>query len=380
MSMLKNLFCANQELNETAISNLLQKQSACYYPEESLGKLEEIALRLGAQQGTVTPQVNKPWISVFASDHGVAQQEVSEHEPDYMQQTLQAFNQKATAINILAEFSSAQLELVDVGVLADLTATLEQSNTIIQAKVALATQDFTTRPAMTEIELIQALEAGISAAERAKAQGADLFIGGEIAQANTTSALAMISVLSGKTPEELLQLQNGRPRRSELRRAELITNALELHKDQLTSPLKILQYLGGFETAALCAAYIRSVQQGMPIVVDGLMSTTALWIADMISRNDQLVACKSTEQFMEMGKYSVPETMFCLCGTCPRLVDWCFFSHQSAITAYGLVLDILAAEPLVKFDMKLGEGSGAALVIPLLRQACQLQNQAANRL
>jgi len=98
----------------------------------------------------------------------------------------------------------------------------------------------------------------------------------------------------------------------------------------------------------------------------------AAWIADLVSRNDQLMHCKSVDMLMDLGKYSVPETLFCICGNCPRLVEWCFFSHQSAEKFHALLLEILAVDPILQFDMKLGQASGALLVLPLLQQACSV--------
>lgn len=112
--------------------------------------------------------------------------------------------------------------------------------------------------------------------------------------------------------------------RQERERAEFIQQAINLHQAELTSPLRVLQYLGGFETAALCGAYIRAAQLGITIVVDGLMATTAAWIADLVSRNDQLLHCKTVEMMMDLGRFSIPETLFCICGNCPRLLEWCF--------------------------------------------------------
>ena len=157
---------------------------------------------------------------------------------------------------------------------------------------------------------------------------------------------------------------------SERLQAELIEKALTLHKDELNSPLKVLQYLGGFETAALCGAYMRCAQIGLSVVVDGLMATVAAWIADLVSRNGQLAECKSVEEFMTLGKYSVPESMFCICGDCPRLLEWCFFAHQVDEQSHQVVLETLAVEALLKFDIKVGQGVGAVLAVPLIQQAC----------
>lgn len=98
----------------------------------------------------------------------------------------------------------------------------------------------------------------------------------------------------------------------------------------------------------------------------------AAWIADLVSRNDQLLGCDSVESLMNAGKYSVPEQMFCICGNCPRLIEWCFFSNQAAVGSHQFVLDILAVEPLLKFEMDFDQATGSALVIPLLRQACSI--------
>ena len=100
------------------------------------------------------------------------------------------------------------------------------------------------------------------------------------------------------------------------------------------------------------------------------MATVAAWIADLVSRNGQLAECKSVEEFMTLGKYSVPESMFCICGDCPRLLEWCFFAHQVDEQSHQVVLETLAVEALLKFDIKVGQGVGAVLAVPLIQQAC----------
>jgi len=371
--MIEKLFCANQEFNDEAIAAVLEKQYQFAIPEGSLGRLQDMAVRLASHQCSPTPQINKPWVSLFASDHGVFAEDVSESPQEMTAQWVQTFCEGKSAINAMADFSNMSVEMVDVGVVSELA---EQPN-LLQSKIAAGTQNFTKQAAMSQEQLIQAMEIGMAAAERAKESGADLFISGEVGVANTTSAIAMMSVLSGKEAEELLIMGHSRLMRSDRHKAELIKQALELHKKALTSPLRILQVLGGFETAALCGAYIRCAQLGLTVVVDGFMASVAAWIADLVSRNDQLMHCKSVEMMMDLGKYSVPETLFCICGNCPRLVEWCFFSHQSAENMHELLLEILAVDPIVKFDMRLGLGTGAALVVPIIQQACAVQNHLA---
>ncbi|MBO1924109.1 nicotinate-nucleotide--dimethylbenzimidazole phosphoribosyltransferase [Thiomicrorhabdus sp. 6S3-12] len=127
----------------------------------------------------------------------------------------------------------------------------------------------------------------------------------------------------------------------------------------------------------MTGAYIRCAQLGLSVVVDGVIASVAAWVGDFVSRNEQLLHCQSSAEMLELGKYSMPETLFCTCGSCPRLVEWCFFSHLSAEPAHEVILEALGVEPLLQFEMRLGEASGAALVIPLLRQACALHNRMA---
>ena len=372
--MIEELFCANQEFNEEVVGKLLQKQYQFAIPEGALGRLQDMVVRIASHQSSEAPKITKPWVTIFAADHGVAEEEVSESPQEMTALWVQDFCAGKSAINALADFSKIHSEIIDVGVINDVA----KHESLIQAKVAAGTANFSKQMAMTEAQLIRAMEVGMSAAQRAKDSGADLFVSGEVGVANTTSALAMISILSGKEPQELLSIGRARLMRSDRDRAELIVNAQALHKEQLTSPLRILQTFGGFETAALCGAYIRCAQLGLTVVVDGLMASVAAWIADLVSRNEQLMHCKSVEMMMDLGKYSVPETMFCICGDCPRLVEWCFFSHQSAENMHEVVLEILAVDPILKFDMKLGQATGAALVIPLIKQACAVQNHLAS--
>ncbi|MBN2646716.1 MAG: nicotinate-nucleotide--dimethylbenzimidazole phosphoribosyltransferase [Thiotrichales bacterium] len=127
----------------------------------------------------------------------------------------------------------------------------------------------------------------------------------------------------------------------------------------------------------MCGAFLRATQLGIPILVDGMIASTALWIADMLSRNDQLGQNPDAEAVLQLGKYSLPERHFCTCGSLPRVVDWCFFAHQSAEPAHAIILNALGVEPLLQLELRLGEASGAALALPLLQQACILHAQMA---
>lgn len=370
---MQRFFCANQELDESVIEAAYLHQQQLTKPEGALGRLEEIAVRLASHQRTAHPEIKKPWISVFAADHGIAQEGVSAFPQVVTQEMVKNFSRGGAAVTVLAQFAKAEFEVVDVGVLEDVSPLPN----LLSARVAAGTQNFVKQPAMSESELFAAMQVGADAVERANASGADLFIAGEMGIGNTTSATAMTALLSGKSVGELTGEGTGISFRQKKHKTQIIEQAIALHQAQLTSPLRVLQYLGGFEIAAMTGAYIRCAQLGMTAVVDGLIASVAAWVGDFVSRNDQLANCPSEEKIWDLGKYSMPETLFCTCGSCPRLVDWCFFAHQSAEPAHQVILEALGVEPLLNFEMRLGEASGAALVIPLLQQACALHNQMA---
>lgn len=369
----EEFFCANQELDEESMGAAYLHQQQLTKPEGALGRLEEIALRLASHQKTANPDIKQPWISVFAADHGIAAENVSAFPQVVTQEMVKNFSRGGAAISVLAKFANARFEVVDVGVLEDL-APLEH---LVSDRVAAGTQNFAKQAAMSEQQLFAAMLVGAKAVERAKAAGADLFIAGEMGIANTTSSTAMTAILSGKSVAELVGEGTGIGFRQKKHKQEVIEQAIALHEAQLTSPLRVLQYLGGFEIAAMTGAYIRCAQLGMTAVVDGVIASVAAWVGDYISRNDQLKNCAALEKVWNLGKYSMPETLFCTCGSCPRLVDWCFFAHKSVEPAHEVILEALGVEPLLNFEMRLGEASGAALVIPLLQQACALHNQMA---
>lgn len=366
--MIETLFIANQELHDETIAKVLEQHYRTGNTEGAMGRLDEMVMKLASHQQTSTPVIKKPWVTIFAGDHGVVAEEVSEFEPSQTVECVKTLCEERAASNALIKLHKTPFEVIDVGLKTEVTARQH----FVSANISQGTENFVQKPAMSQEQMIQAMEVGMMAAERAKEKGADLFISGEVGVANTTSALAMAAVMSGKPVIELLEIGRERVMRSDRHRAKVIDKAIALHQEHLTSPLKILQHLGGYETAALCGAYIRCAQLGLTVMVDGVMSTVAAWIADMVSRNDQLLHCKSVEQMMDLGQYSVPETLFCICGTCPRLVEWCFFAHQSAENFHSLVLEILAVDPILQFDMKLGQASGAILTLPLLQQACEV--------
>ncbi len=325
--------------DESFYQQALTKQQQLTKPPGSLGMMEDIATRLSAMQQTITPTIERIWVSVFAADHGVAEENVSAFPQIVSTEMVKNFVNDGAAVNVLSHYVNAQFEVIDVGLLKPVTL-----KKLITDRAGNGTANFTKQAAMTEQQLKQALSTGKVAAERAIAHKTQLFIGGEMGIANTTSASAIACAITGLSVEQLTGAGTGLGSKEIQHKAQVIYNALLLHQQQLKSPLKVLQSLGGFEIAALVGAYVFAAQQGVTLLIDGFISTVAALLAIKIN---------------------------------PQVQLWCFFAHQSQEKGHRLILEYLNAKPLLDLKMRLGEGSGAVIALPLLQMACKLHNEMA---
>lgn len=317
----------------------LERQAQLTKPPGSLGQLETIAIRLAAMQSKELPSCERVSISIFAADHGVAAQNVSAFPQTVTAQMIMNFAMGGAAISVLARQLHAQFEVVNLG-----TVSPVQHAEVVDRVIARSTSDFTQAAAMTRIQLEKALSVGGEAVARAESQGADLFIAGEMGIANTTSASALIAAFLNLSGMEVAGSGTGINEKGIKHKADVIDQALELHSDILSSPFEILRCLGGFEIAAMVGAYLTAAQKGIGIVVDGFISTIAAFIAVEI----------------------IPESK-----------QWMFFAHQSSERFHQYLLDALDVKPLLDLEMRLGEGSGAAVAISLLRTSCELHRSMA---
>lgn len=322
-------------LNSSALQSATERQQMLTKPPGSLGQLEGLAIQLAAMQSNPQPSVDNIHISVFAGDHGVAAKGVSAFPQAVTTEMVKNFAAGGAAISVLAKQLSANFEVVNLGTLFEVDA----HDQIVDARIATGTADFTEQPAMTVEQLEQALNEGQAAAVRAKAEGAQLFIGGEMGIGNTTSASALGAVHLNIPAIEMVGPGTGLAADQLPAKAQVVEKARELHK--VESPYETLRCFGGFEIAGLVGAYIGCAQQGITVLVDGFISTAAA-----------LMACALNE----------------------GVRDWLLFSHQSAEPAHQTLLRALDAQPLLSLGMRLGEGSGAAVAASLLRSACALHN------
>ncbi|VAW85911.1 Nicotinate-nucleotide--dimethylbenzimidazole phosphoribosyltransferase [hydrothermal vent metagenome] len=313
------------------------RQSQLTKPGGALGRLETVAIQLAALQGRAKPQIEAVQITVFVGDHGVAAENVSAFPQAVTAEMVKNFARGGAAICVSARAIGATLEVINLGTVHD-TGLLENVNNI---NLGPGTANFTQQAAMTEQQLTQALAVGQQAGQQTDA---DLFIGGEMGIANTTVASTLACALLMAPAAQLVGPGTGLDQVGIQHKTQVIQHALERHLPQINSPLEALRRLGGFEIAALTGAYIACAQKRLPVLVDGFISSVAALTATRL---------------------------------CPGSEAWFLFAHASAEPGHQSVLKALNAQPLLDLGMRLGEGSGAAIAVPLLRSACALHNEMA---
>jgi len=316
------------------------RQASLTKPAGALGRLEELVIDLAAMQGYECPQINEVFISVFAADHGVAAKGVSAFPQAVTGEMIKNFSRGGAAINVLAREIGAHLEVINLGTINQLPP-LEG---VFDLQLGLGTKDLSFEPAMNKDQLGKALIAGRDAASRAAQYDAHLFIGGEMGIGNTTSATALACAMLNLPPADLAGPGTGLDDAGVTRKIEILQQALQRHEPCLNDVLQCLRCLGGFEIAALVGAYITCAQSGLPVLVDGYISSVAALMATKLSS---------------------------------QTGNWFLYSHRSAEPGHKLVLAALNARPLLDLGMRLGEGSGAVIAVPLLRTACALHAQMA---
>ncbi|MEE9445607.1 MAG: nicotinate-nucleotide--dimethylbenzimidazole phosphoribosyltransferase [Cocleimonas sp.] len=319
----------------------LARQTQLTKPLGSLGVLEELAVRLADCQQHEKPSANNVAISVFAGDHGIAEEGVSAFPQEVTLQMVMNFLQGGAAISVLSQQLNAKMEVVDTGILHELP---EQAGLIIQ-RAGNGTANSANQPAMTQEQLNVAIEAGYDSIKRAIKNKADIFIGGEMGIANSTSATVIYCALLGLTPEQTTGAGTGLDDAGVAHKTSVVQRILDKHKSECADDaLAWLRCVGGFEIVALTGAYIRAAQSGLPVLVDGFISSVAALCAVKIN---------------------------------PEVNDYLFFSHVSAEQGHRKVLVALEQTPLLDLGMRLGEGSGAAVAVTLLQSACLTHNNMA---
>ena len=330
-----------ENINEEIKLAAEERQNILTKPAGSLGRLEDIAIQLSGMQGSLKPEIENVNCSIFAADHGVANEGVSAFPQVVTGEMIRNFTRGGAAICVLTKSINAKLEVINLGTVNELEALEGVKNAILGA----GTANFANEPAMNEEQLSRAMAVGRQAVERARLDNCQLFIGGDMGIANTTSATAIACAVLDLKPVRLAGPGTGLDAKGVSHKAEVVARALALHEKKMRTPLDVLQCVGGFEIAALTGAYISCAHLGIPALVDGFITSSAALLA---------------------------------CRLIPGVEQWLLYSHTSAEPGHRLMLEALNAKPLLNFNMRLGEGSGAATAVPIIQLACKLHNEMAS--
>ncbi|WP_372611864.1 nicotinate-nucleotide--dimethylbenzimidazole phosphoribosyltransferase [Halomonas sp.] len=303
-------------------------------PPGSLGRLEMLAVDLATMTGEAFPRVTPPGVLVFAADHGIAAEGVSAFPQAVTAQMVANFIAGGAAINVFARQIGARLEVIDVGVAADLPP-----RGLVDEKVRFGTANFAWEEAMHLEEAEAAMAAGRRAVQRALESGCRCLIIGEMGIANTTSSSALLAVLTREPVASLVGRGTGIDDARLAHKQAVIEAAIAARAPDPADPLGVLASLGGLEIAAMTGACLEAASRRVPLLVDGFIATVAA-----------LVACRLE----------------------PPVRDFLVFGHRSREPGHDLALAALDARPLLDLELRLGEGTGAALAFPLLEAACRM--------
>ena len=331
---LNRLLESIQSVDVAFIEKARARQLELTKPPASLGRLEEIANRMAAIQGTLSPSVDRPRIVLFAADHGVCAEGVNPYPQAVTAQMVANFLRGGAAINAIACVVGAELEIVDAGVAFDIPST----EGLIRSPIARGTKDFCVEPAMSREQGIEALTMGAEMAERATAEGCRLLGIGEMGIGNTTVASALTAALTGLPVASVTGAGTGADDACMLRKSSAIERALALHMPHIDGPLDMLTRLGGFEIAAMCGCCLGAAASRCTLLVDGFIATVAATLAVQFDQ---------------------------------RVKDYLFAAHRSTEPGHTPLLRIIGQRPLLDLEMRLGEGTGAALAIPVVRAAVE---------
>jgi nicotinate-nucleotide--dimethylbenzimidazole phosphoribosyltransferase len=300
-------------------------------PLGALGRIEQLALQIGLIRREESPVLAWPQLIVFAADHGLAAQGVSAYPRDVTWQMVENMLAGGAAISVFARQLGLALTLVDAGVAHEFT----RRDGLLSRKIGGGTRDASIEAAMTAGECRDAIAAGRDVARHLPGNAVLL---GEMGIGNTSSASLLLCRLAGVPLDQAIGRGTGLDDRGLARKREVLTHCLARH-DDARSPLQALQALGGFEIAMLCGAMLQAAHERRVIIVDGFIVGAALLVARALA---------------------------------PAVLDYCVFAHRGAEAGHRAMLEVLHAKPLLELDLRLGEGSGAALAWPLVDAAARM--------
>jgi len=321
-------------------------------PLGALGLLEEVALKVGLMQETITPEIKQPHIVVFAGDHGIAKTGlVNPYPQEVTAQMVMNFLHGGAAINVFCRQNKITLQVVDAGVLQEIIPAsshlkVKGGEIFINARMGFGTKNYLEGPAMSEADALSAIIKGKDIVRAVAATGCNCIGFGEMGIGNTSSASLIMSAVTGLPVTECTGRGTGVNDEQLQTKINILEQVYKLHQlQEHKDAVELLSLVGGFEIATMTGAYLEAAAQKMVIVVDGFIATAALLLARLIE---------------------------------PVVMHYCIFAHTSGERGHEGMLQYLQAKPLLHLGMRLGEGTGAALAIPLVQSAVNFLAEMAN--
>jgi nicotinate-nucleotide--dimethylbenzimidazole phosphoribosyltransferase len=309
-------------------------------PPKSLGRLEEIAARLVAIYEDPMPEIKKKVVFVFASDHGVTEEGVSAYPKEVTAQMVFNFLRGGAGINVLARHVGAEVVVVDVGVDYE----FGRIEGLIDKKVVKGARNIAKGPALKKEEALRCIKIGIELVREYYAKGYNLFAPGEMGIGNTTPSSAVVSVLTGSPVEEVTGRGTGIDEETFKRKIEVIKRAIELNKPDPRDPIDVLSKVGGPEIGAIAGVVLGCAELKVPVVIDGFISTAGALITYCIN---------------------------------PVVKDYIFAAHNSVEKGHKKALDFMGLTPLLDLNLRLGEGTGAALAMTIISAGLKIYREMA---
>lgn len=304
-------------------------------PPGSLGRLEEFARRLVAISGQHLPDLSKKVIFTFAGDHGVVEEGVSAFPKEVTPQMVFNFLLGGAGVNVLARHAGAEVRVVDVGVDFDFA----NCPGLIHRKVSHGTANLAKESAMTREQCLAAIAVGLDLADQCVTEGVGLVGTGEMGIGNTTPSSALIAAISGLSPEQVTHRGTGINDQALQVKIKAISQGLSINCPDPTDPLDVLTKLGGLEIAAITGLVLGCAANRIPVVVDGFISTAGALIASELN---------------------------------PHVKEYLFAAHESVEIGHRFMLERIGVRPILNLDLRLGEGTGAALAMPLLEASVKI--------
>jgi len=331
MSLLEKTVAAISPQDQAIRAQAKERLDQLATPHWALGRLMDIALDLAGISRSMHPKLSRKAVVTMAGDHGVVAEGVSKFPQDVTPQMVHNFVNGGAGINALAELAGAEVVVVDMGVAADLSS-LAEAGKIIDKKIALGTENIAKGPAMTREQAVKAIEAGIEVANEL-GDRVDLFGTGDMGIGNTTPSTAIIAALTGGEVAAVTGRGTGLDDEQLVAKISVIERVLSLNAPVAEDGLDVLAKVGGFEIAGIAGLILAAAAQRKPIIIDGFISTAGALIAHSLA---------------------------------PAVTEYIFASHRSVEQGHKIMHEYLGCKPLLDLDLRLGEGTGAALAMQIV--------------